>query len=129
MNPESQSLIEQAATGSNDGSLHFSEVVQLLNEAGVESYSVDYRAGRTSYYLGEGAPYELPLDSAQLPSGDKFNRASLQAAIWGAQRGVLEYPEFSQRACAAGCVGYSVWLNGGSVTYFGRNGEVHREDF
>ena len=80
---------------------------------------------------------ESTADPAQLASfelawsaiGEAFDAAALQEAIRGSQRGEVLYPEFVQRSCAAGCVGYVVWIAGRHVTYFGRRGEQHVERF
>ena len=55
MNAQTRALIDEAAQGSNQGRLHFGQVIGLLVQAGVEAYSVDYRARRSTYYLPEGA--------------------------------------------------------------------------
>ena len=39
------------------------------------------------------------------------------------------YPEFLQRATAAGTIAYWVFMAGKKVIYFGRKGESHVEDF
>ena len=51
------------------------------------------------------------------------------AAIRGSQVGEVKYPEFIARSMRAGCVGYTVWISGRHVTYFGRNGSTHVEKF
>lgn len=128
MNPHSESLIRDTFARSNSGSIHFGEVVGRLLEAGVESYHVDYRAGRSTYYLADGDT--LSLDSP--PARDiavRFSAEGVQAAIRGAQRGEVMYPEFKRLSQVAGCVGYTVWLQGRHVSYVGRLGETHIERF
>lgn len=39
------------------------------------------------------------------------------------------YPEFKQLSQRAGCVGYTVWIEGRHVVYHGRRGETHVERF
>jgi ketosteroid isomerase-like protein len=53
----------------------------------------------------------------------------VRAAISGAQRGEVAYPEFVRRTVAAGCVGYDAWLAGRHVVYHGRRGEQWVERF
>jgi transposase len=51
MNESARAVIEATFQASNQGSIHFGEVIARLVAAGVESYHVDYRAGRSVYYL------------------------------------------------------------------------------
>lgn len=127
MNDSSEQLIREAAAGSAEGRLHFGEVVGLLHRAGVESYAVDYRARRTTYFLQSGKCLDIPLHMPQVEIGETFDTDAIQAAIRGAQQGVVMYPEFKRRSAEAGCVGYTAWLAGRQVTYSGRRGETHVE--
>jgi uncharacterized protein YbcV (DUF1398 family) len=117
------------AEGSAEGRLHFGQVIDQLVAAGVESYMADYRARRTTYYLPDGQMLDIPLDMSELVIADDFDAQALQAAIHGSQRGEVKYPEFKRLSCAAGCVGYTVWIAGRHVTYFGRRGQTHVEKF
>ena len=117
-------LIREAAAGSSEGRLQFSQVVGLMVVAGVESYTVDYRSGRATYYPRDGTPLDLALDTPEMPIP-----AILRAAIAGSQRGVVMYPQFKRLSMAAGCIGYTVWIDGRHVSYYGRRGEVHVEKF
>ena len=125
MNTHIQDTINEAAEGSSTGRLHFGQVVALLAHAGVESYYADYRAGRTTYYLPDGSTHEVELGPLVADIAPAFDTAAIQAAIRGAQQGRVMYPE-SQ---VGGCVGYTVWIAGRHVTYFGRRGETHVEKF
>jgi uncharacterized protein YbcV (DUF1398 family) len=120
-------LILKAAHGSHDGRLHFGEVIELLMRADVESYHADYRSRRTTYYLPDGATFNVELPSIDVLIADVFDAAAVRAAIAGAQQGRVMYPEFKQLTMQAGCVGYIVWIAGRHVSYFGRRGEVHVE--
>ncbi len=122
-------LIEEAADGSAAGRLHFGEVIALLVRAGVESYTADYRAERTTYYLPDGQTLDLPLPSTGHSIPDTFDAASVLSAIRGAQRGEVMYPAFKRLTRQAGCVGYTVWIAGRHVVYYGRRGETHVERF
>jgi uncharacterized protein YbcV (DUF1398 family) len=62
----------------------------------------------------------------------KFNSLSIKnrkALIRGAQADRARYPEFVKRSTAAGLIGYWAFLTGKRVTYFGRKGEQHIEEF
>jgi uncharacterized protein YbcV (DUF1398 family) len=122
-------LIQAAADGSSEGRLHFGQVVGLLMEAGVESYVADYRAHRTTYYLPDGGTLEIPLKMPEQAIAQAFDADAIQAAIRGSQQGLVQYPQFKHLSCAAGCIGYTVWIAGRHVTYFGRKGETHVEPF
>ena len=129
MNPQRSSSIESTFAASAAGQLHFGEVIGRLVEAGVESYAVDYRAGRSTCYLPDGQTLTLPLSVDESPIPPHFDAAAVLAAVRGAQRGEVMYPQFKQRTQAAGCVGYIVWISGRHVVYFGRNGDSHVERF
>ena len=129
MNTHIQDTINEAAEGSSTGRLHFGQVVALLAHAGVESYYADYRAGRTTYYLPDGSTHEVELGPLVADIAPAFDTAAIQAAIRGAQQGRVMYPEFKRLSQVGGCVGYTVWIAGRHVTYFGRRGETHVEKF
>jgi uncharacterized protein YbcV (DUF1398 family) len=122
-------VVEACARESFAGTLRFGAVVGALMQAGVESYHADYRARRTTYYVPAGEPLVIPLKTPAIGLPQAFDAAALRAAIRGAQRGEVKYPEFLERSMSAGCVGYIVWIAGRHVAYFGRRGEVHVEPF
>jgi len=122
-------LIREAAVGSAEGRLNFGQVVGLMVVAGVDAYSVDYRARRTTYYPRSAEPLDLALDIPDVPIAEAFDAAALRAAIAGAQRGHVPYPQFKRLSMLAGCIGYTVWIAGRHVTYYGRRGETHVEQF
>lgn len=129
MNTRTEALIREAAAGSHDGRLHFGQVVAMLVDAGVESYAVDYRARRTTYFLADEETLEVALEVPSVATADSLDDEALTAAIRGAQRGEVAYPEFKRLSRQAGCVGYVAWIAGRKVTYFGRRGETHVEHF
>ena len=129
MNPVVESLIRRTFQESGDGRIHFGQVVAVLIDAGVESYAVDYRADRATYYLPDGDTLDLALEDAGAVIAQEFSQEALIAAIRGAQRGEVMYPQFKKLSQAAGCIAYTVWLTGRHVSYFGRHGEVHIEHF
>ena len=124
-----ESIIRETLNASDAGRIHFGEVVGALVAAGVESYAVDYRAARATYYLPDGDTLTLDLAAPSAPIAAEFSLSGLREAILGAQRGEVMYPQFKQLSQAAGCVGYTVWLAGRHVAYYGRKGETHVEPF
>ena len=124
-----ESVIRETLNASNDGRIHFGQVVSNLVSAGVESYSVDYRTGQATYFMPCGETLSLELGAQEIQIAENFSSSGIKAAIIGAQRGEVMYPQFKQLSQAAGCVGYTVWLAGRHVTYFGRKGETHVEHF
>jgi len=124
-----ESVIRDTAEASNAGVLHFGEVVTRLVSAGVESYQVDYRTHRTTYYLPDGGTLSLQTPDDEGDIAQQFSSEAIKSAIRDAQRGLLMYPEFKQRSKRGGCVAYTVWLSGRHVVYYGRNGETHIEKF
>jgi uncharacterized protein YbcV (DUF1398 family) len=60
---------------------------------------------------------------------EEYSKDGLVAAIRGAQADTIRYPEFVERATAAGVIGYWAFLAGRKVIYFGRKGDVHVEEF
>lgn len=129
MNATTLVTIQSTFEASNQGSIHFGQVIGQLVGAGVESYHVDYRSGRTTYYLPDGSTADFSLERPQHGIADTFDGDAVRAAILGAQQGRVMYPEFKQRTQQAGCVGYTVWIAGRHVTYLGRRGETHVERF
>lgn len=129
MNPMVKQTITECTEASAAGRIHFGEVVATLVGVGVESYLVDYRAGRTTYYFPDGNVLTLETHHAQEVVADAFDAPGVQAAIRGAQQGLVMYPEFVRLTKQAGCTSYVVWIAGRHVTYFGRRGEMHVERF
>lgn len=129
MNETTRTVIEATFNASNAGSIHFGEVIGMLVGVRVESYHVDYRAGRTTYYLPEGATLDLGFERPREGIAQAFEGDAVRAAILGAQQGRVMYPEFKLLSQRAGCIGYTVWIAGRHVTYFGRSGETHIERF
>ena len=71
----------------------------------------------------------VPLTTPNTEIPTPFDKPALLAAIQGAQRGEVKYPDFMRLSMEAGCVGYIVWMSGRHVAYFGRRGEVQVEHF
>jgi uncharacterized protein YbcV (DUF1398 family) len=129
MNENTRAAIESTFTASNQGSIHFGQVIGQLTDAGVESYHVDYRSGRTTYYLPDGNTADFSFERPQDGIADAFDGDAVRAAIRGAQQGRVMYPEFKKLSQSAGCVAYTVWIAGRHVVYLGRRGETHIEHF
>ncbi len=129
MNESTRATLQSTFEASNRGTIHFGQVIGQLMGAGVESYHVDYRSGRTTYYLPDGSTTDFDFERPQHGIGDAFDANALRGAILGAQQGRVMYPEFKKLSQQAGCVGYTVWIAGRHVTYLGRRGEAHIERF
>ena len=129
MPPSIQSTIESTFAASNAGRIHFGQVIAQLAAAGVESYHVDYRAGRSTYYQPDGQVHTLDFEPAGLAVAPAFSAEGIVAAIRGAQAGTVMYPEFKHLSQTAGCASYTVWIAGRHVSYYGRKGEMHVERF
>ena len=54
--------IEDCARQSHAGTIDFGTVVERLSAAGVESYHVDYRAGRSTYYTSDDQVHTFALE-------------------------------------------------------------------
>ncbi len=129
MNETTRATIQSTFEASNQGTIHFGQVIGQLVGAGVESYHVDYRSGHTTYYLPDGSTVDFNFERPQHGIADAFDGDALRAAILGAQQGSVMYPEFKTLSQRAGCVAYTVWIAGRHVVYLGRRGETHIERF
>jgi uncharacterized protein YbcV (DUF1398 family) len=96
MDQSVESIIRETLEASNQSRIHFGQVVGNLIKAGVESYAVDYRSGRATYYLLCGDTLSLALDKPLTEIAQVFSHAAIKQAILGAQRGEVMYPEFKQ---------------------------------
>ncbi|WP_338846193.1 DUF1398 family protein [Massilia sp. W12] len=129
MNQSTLDTIHSTFEASKQGAIQFGQVIAQLIAAGVESYHVDYRAGRITFYLPDGSSTDCSFEKPQHGIADAFDSAAVHAAVLGAQQGKVQYPEFKQLTQQAGCVGYTVWIAGRHVSYLGRRGETHVEHF
>ncbi len=121
--------MNEVSIATQEGKMTFPQVVSRLLEIGVESYFVDFAAGRKTYYLADGAIHSEPMILKLDPIAAEFSQSDLVAAIRGAQADTIRYPEFVKRSTAAGVIGYWAFLTGKQVAYFGRKGESHVEYF
>lgn len=129
MNEDTRAVIRFTFDASNTGNINFGEVIGQLKDVQVESYHVDYRSGRTTYYLPDGTTLDFGFELPQESIAQEFDGDAVRAAILGAQQGRVMYPEFKKLSQRAGCVAYTVWIAGRHVTYLGRRGETHIERF
>jgi uncharacterized protein YbcV (DUF1398 family) len=129
MQESTRAIIQSTFDASNSGSIHFGQVIGQLMGAGVEAYHVDYRSGRTTCYMPDGDTLDLTFELPRHGINETFDGDAVRSAIRGAQQGKVMYPEFKHISQDAGCIGYTVWIAGRHVTYFGRRGETHMERF
>ncbi len=122
-------VMHEVTVATEEGRMTFPQVVGKLVETGVESYLVDFAAGKKTYYLAGGETYADAMILKLDPIADEFSDEGIVAAIRGAQADTVRYPEFVKRAAAAGVIGYWAFLTGKRVVYFGRKGEMHVEEF
>jgi hypothetical protein len=112
MNANTLATIQATFDASNQGNIHFGQAIGQLVSAGVESYHVDYRSGRTTYYLPDGSTADFAFERPKSGIGDAFDGDAVRAAILGAQQSRVMYPEFKRLSQQAGCVGDTVWIAG-----------------
>ena len=129
MSENLKTAIKSVFEASNNGQIHFGQVIERLSADGVISYFVDYRCGRITCYFQSDMAIDIDLEHSEKQIGDAFDHNALKEAIRGAQEGRLEFPEFKVLSQRAGCICYIVWISGRHVTYFGRRGEAHFEYF
>ena len=115
--------------GSEAGKLTFSEVVQALLAAEVESYFVDLIRAEDTFYTSHGESHVEKMSALPGSVATEFSLTGLLDAIRAAQVDQIRYPEFLKRAIGAGTAAYWAFLTGGKVIYFGRKGEFHVEEF
>lgn len=92
MQESTQHAIRTTFEASNAGRIHFGQVVDQLVEAGIESYHVDYRCGRSTYFLPDGETLDLTFEKPVEGIADVFDGDAVRAAIRGAQQGGGDVP-------------------------------------
>ena len=122
-------VIEETLRETEAGRKTFPECVKALLEVGVESYLVNFARMEKSSYGVNGETHVQKMSLAGSPIADTFSNDEVIAAIRGAQRDEIRYPEFVKRAKAAGVEAYWAYLTGRRVVYLGRKGEIHVEEF
>jgi len=121
--------MHKALEGSQAGKLTFPEVVGMLSTAGVESYFADLVRGEETFYTVDGETHRERMTLPSTKAAGDFSQTGLVAAIRAVQADQIRYPDFVNRAMAAGTVAYWAFLTGKKVVYFGRKGEFHVEEF
>lgn len=131
MTPEQETTARVCLEAAETGALDFPEIVSQLIEAGFESYTVDFRCSRNTYYLPDGDSLDLPGHAPEAPVAAALDTVAMQAAIREAQTKApgYTYPGFCEKAARAGCAGYIVSFIGRRAVYVGRTGETHVEHF
>jgi uncharacterized protein YbcV (DUF1398 family) len=117
-------VMHQVLAESQAGKLTFAEVVRRLLQVGVESYFADLAKGEETFYMPDGKTHVEKMTLPRTAIAEEFSSSGIVSAIRAAQTDVIRYPEFVKRAAEAG-----VFLTGKNVTYVGRKGELHVEQF
>ncbi len=122
-------VMHEVLAESQAGKLTFGEVVRRLSQLGVESYFVDLAKREETFYMPDGRTHVEKMNLPSKPIAEQFSPSGIVSAIRAAQTDTIRYPEFVKRATAAGVIGYWAFLMGKNVTYIGRKGELHVEQF
>lgn len=131
MTPDQKLTALTCLNAAEEGTLDFPEIVRRLMMAGFESYTIDFRSRRGTYYLPDGQSIEFPTHAVKTPVAAALNPAAMQAAIREAQTKVTgyTYEGFCEKAAAAGCATYTVSFTGRRAVYSGRTAQAHVEHF
>lgn len=131
MTPEQKLAAVTCLNAAEMDALDFPTIVGNLIGAGFESYTVDFRRGRSIYYLPDGQSIELPLHEIGMGISAAFDAGAVQAAIREAQTKApgYSYAGFCRKVMGAGCAGYTVSFSGRRAVYSGRTAETHVELF
>jgi uncharacterized protein YbcV (DUF1398 family) len=129
MKPESARVLIECSQGALSGELTFPEIVERLEEIGVERYHADYTRQEITYYFEDGDSLVVPCLPAAQDIAMEFSVDDIAEAVRQSQQNEHSFVDFLHKTMAAGCVGYFVQITGRRVLYFGRQGEVHTEHF
>jgi len=129
MNADQIAVARSCVAGARAGNLSFPQILAKLIEAGLESYTVDYRRNTQTFYSPDGDSVVIDKTPLEGNVSAEFDAAVMAGLVRWAQanRPDYSYAAFSEKAKAAGCAGYFVSLLGRRVLYFGRTGETHVE--
>jgi uncharacterized protein YbcV (DUF1398 family) len=112
------------------GKLPFPETLARLATEGVQWYSANFILGRKTWYSTDDQAHGQAFPDWKGPAvAPAFSQDGIVAAIRASQRGEIIFPEFIERAMAAGVAYYTVHLQGRKAIYFSRDGEFHIEEF
>ena len=121
-------VIKHSLTNSYQGKVAFPQVVKELLDSGIERYYVDLVANKNIYYnQHEAFSLETPVHTGF--TRRPFSQEGVVQAIRASQNGQIDYNEFLHQIIEAGTVGYTAFLTGKQVHYFGALGDVHVEKF
>jgi uncharacterized protein YbcV (DUF1398 family) len=124
-----QSVVDACNEGSENNTLTFPQQLQKLRGAGIEGYYADLRRNRKIYYAPDGESYKANATPLGVAIPERFDAASIAAAVKQSQAGKLTYKDFCKTVMAVGCACYVVSILGKRVVYMGRTGETHIEPF
>ncbi len=120
-----QGLIDKALAKSTT----FREILATLRREEVESYHVDFLRDEYRYYAKNGESFVTSVPLVHDAVAAEFSAERLHAINRKVQSGEAWYPDFVKEAAVAGCAYYIVYVNGGKVRYFGRDGGEHVQHF
>ena len=122
-------IIDECTRLSLTGELTFPEQIKKLMEHDIERYSVDLVGLTKSSYAINNECYTKPFPYNPGAVAEALDVEALKDAIKASQQKEIDYKTFLNRAVAAGCCWYQVFIRGKKVVYFGRNGDTHIELF
>jgi len=117
------SVLEQLFDKALAGALSFPDILATLKRQEVESYHVDMVRRECRFYANTGESYVTPVALTHAGVAEEFSVHALANVNRRVQAGKASYSDFVREAAAAGCAYYIVYLNGGRIRYFGRNGD------
>jgi uncharacterized protein YbcV (DUF1398 family) len=107
----------------------FPEILATLQKEGVESYHVDFLRNEYRYYARNGESFVTNVALVHDGVAREFSADKLENINKRVQAGQAWYPDFVREGAAAGCAYYIVYLYGGKVRYFGRDGDEYIQHF
>lgn len=122
-------VFNQTTQGSINGTMKFPTVIQLLMENGVEAYHVDLVRNEKTFYMPNGDSHKEKFNIPKFEIAKEFSSEKVKATIKESQASKITYIEFLESITKAGSNYYIVYLNGRKAIYFGRNGDLHIENF
>src|SRR5262249_20401330 len=89
--------------GSDAGTMTFPQVLDTLQQVGVERYTADLVRGEKTYYRRDGGSCVVGGRTTGLQPATVFDAAAIEAAIRASQTRAIDYTEFCRRVMQAGC--------------------------
>lgn len=124
-----RTTIQRVIDKSLERAISFPEILATLQKEGVESYHVDFLRNEYRYYAKNGESLVTDVALVHDVVAPVFSAEKLENINTRVQSGQAWYPEFVNESTAAGCAYYIVYLYGGKVRYFGRDGDEHIQHF